>query len=170
VTRKITRAVAHIKAGRQKILYLGNLDARRDWGYAPEYVEGMWAMLQQAGPQDYVLGTGESHSIRDFVQEAFGYAGIPWKRHVRLDPRYRRPLEVDHLRADASKARKILGWSPRITFSELVRIMVDADLQGLGLDSPGEGARILRKQFGSWHRWSPSVRRALGSTEGTGSS
>jgi len=129
VTRKITRAVAHIKSGLQKKLYLGNLDARRDWGYAPDYVRAMWLMLQQDVPDDFVIGTGESHTVREFVQLAFDYAGLDWSEHVELDPRYFRPAEVDHLCADISKARKVLEWEPTVTFEDLVRIMVDADMK-----------------------------------------
>lgn len=150
VTRKITRAVAAIKAGTQDTLYLGNLGARRDWGYAPEYVEAMWRILQAKRPDDFVIGTGETHSVRDFVTEAFGYAGLDWKRHVKVDPRYLRPLEVDALRADPRKARRILGWSPRITFKELVRVMVDADLEGAGLEAPRDGRRAVEQKLGRW--------------------
>jgi len=131
VTRKITRAVARISLEMQDILYLGNLDARRDWGYAGDYVEAMWAMLQQDRPDDYVIGTGESHSVSEFVKAAFSYAGLDWEKHVRIDPRYYRPAEVDDLRADYSKARKALGWEPRVTFKELVAMMVEADLEDL---------------------------------------
>jgi GDPmannose 4,6-dehydratase len=129
VTRKITRAVAHIAAGLQDKLYLGNLDARRDWGYAPEYVEAIWRMVQQDKPGDYVIATGQAHSVRDFLDEAFSHAGIDWKKHVEMDPRYLRPAEVDQLRGDASKARRELGWEPRTQFRDLVRLMVDADRQ-----------------------------------------
>jgi GDPmannose 4,6-dehydratase len=128
VTRKITRAVAAIVAGKQDALYLGNLDAKRDWGYAPDYVEAMWLMLQQETPDDFVIGTGEAHSVRDFLDEAFGYVGLDWHDYVRIDERYFRPNEVDYLLADPSKAKSELGWWPRITFCELVHIMVDADL------------------------------------------
>jgi GDPmannose 4,6-dehydratase len=131
VTRKITRAVAHIALGSEEKLYLGNLEARRDWGFAGDYVEAMWMMLQQDTADDYVIGTGESHSVRDFVVAAFEHARMDWKEHVRIDPRYYRPAEVDDLRADASKARRALGWAPRVSFLELVRMMVDADIAGL---------------------------------------
>ncbi|MEW6379835.1 MAG: GDP-mannose 4,6-dehydratase [bacterium] len=131
VTRKITRAVTRIKLGLQDKLYLGNLVARRDWGYAPEYVEAMWTMLQQDGPDDYVIGTGEAHSVKEFVQEAFSYCGLDWERHVEIDDKYFRPTEVGLLRADASKARRMLGWEPKVNFRELVHIMVDADLEAL---------------------------------------
>jgi GDPmannose 4,6-dehydratase len=157
VTRKITRAIAAIKAGRQKYLYLGNLDAKRDWGYAPEYVEAMWLIMQQDRPNDYVIGTGESHSVREFLEEAFGYVGMKWEDYVRIDPRYFRPTEVDYLLADASRAQRELGWQPKVRFHELVRIMVDADLELAGLPCPGEGKRILEERFGDWHRWEQQV-------------
>jgi len=129
VTRKITRAVAHIKCGVQHKLYLGNLDARRDWGYAPDYVRAMWLMLQQEKSDDFVIGTGEAHTVREFAELAFAHAGLDWRKYVEVDQRYLRPAEVDYLCADASKARKTLGWEPTVTFAELVRIMVDADLR-----------------------------------------
>ncbi|HHY89835.1 MAG TPA: GDP-mannose 4,6-dehydratase [Chloroflexi bacterium] len=157
VTRKITRALAAIMAGTQKTLYLGNLDSLRDWGYAPEYVEAMWMMLQQDTPDDYVIGTGEAHTVREFLEEAFGYVGLDWKKYVQIDPRYFRPTEVDYLQANATKANQQLGWKPRICFRELVRIMVDADLELAGLKSPGEGKRILKEQFDGWHRWEQQV-------------
>ena len=180
VTRKITRAVANIIAGRQEKLFLGNLDAMRDWGFAPEYVECQWLMLQQNKPQDYVIGTGESHSVREFVESAFHYAGveIEWKGKgigekgiirsmaaghqpptaelkpggvlIEIDPRYFRPTEVDFLLADASKAKKQLEWEPKVTFKELVKIMVDADMEMLHLKSPGEGQRILKDKGIHW--------------------
>ncbi|OGY29499.1 MAG: GDP-mannose 4,6-dehydratase [Candidatus Woykebacteria bacterium RIFCSPHIGHO2_12_FULL_45_10] len=131
VTRKITRAVAHIKAGLQDKLYMGNLDAKRDWGYAKEYVEAMWLMLQQKKPEDYVIATGETHSVREFLEEAFKYAGMDYKKHVKFDKRYLRPAEVDVLTGDATKAKKKLGWKPKTTFKELVKIMVDADMAEL---------------------------------------
>jgi GDPmannose 4,6-dehydratase len=145
VTRKITRSIANITAGKQKYLYLGNLEAKRDWGYAPEYVEAMWLMLQQEQPDDYVIGTGETHLVSEFLTEAFGYAGLDWQEYVKTDPRYFRPLETEQLIADASKAKGKLGWKPRITFKELVRIMVDADMEVVGLQPPGEGRKILAK-------------------------
>jgi len=129
VTRKITRALARIVLGRQDKLYLGNLDARRDWGYAPEYCEAMWLMLQQEKPDDYVIATGETHTVREFLEEAFGYVGLDWRTYVEIDPRYFRPTEVDVLCGDASKAARVLGWKPKVTFKELVKIMVEADLQ-----------------------------------------
>jgi GDPmannose 4,6-dehydratase len=131
VTRKITRAAARIKLGLQKKLYLGNLEAKRDWGYAPDFVEAMWLMLQQDRPEDFVIATGESHSVREFLEEAFTYLDLDWQEYVEIDPRYFRPTEVEYLLGDAAKARRVLGWEPRVTFKELVRIMVDADLQAL---------------------------------------
>jgi GDPmannose 4,6-dehydratase len=128
VTRKISRAVARIKCGLDKALYLGNLDARRDWGYAPEYVQGMWLMLQQDWPDDYILATNETHSVREFVELAFERVGLDWKEFVKHDGRYERPAEVDLLIGDATKAKKMLNWEPQVRFEELVRIMVDADL------------------------------------------
>lgn len=179
VTRKITRAVAAILAGKQERLYLGNLDAKRDWGFAPEYVECQWLILQQEKPDDYVIGTGESHTVREFVELAFGYAGVEleWKGSgqaergivrsmrtaaaaairsgdvvVEIDSRYFRPTEVDFLLCDASKARKYLGWAPRITFRELVKIMVDADMELKGLKAPGEGDQVLHEKGILWTR------------------
>ena len=128
VTRKISRAVARIKCGLDKELYLGNLDARRDWGYAPEYVQGMWLMLQQDRPDDYILATNETHSVREFVEVAFERVGLDWKEFVKHDQRYERPAEVDLLIGDATKAKKMLNWEPQVRFEELVRIMIDADL------------------------------------------
>jgi GDPmannose 4,6-dehydratase len=128
VTRKISRAVARIKCGLDKALYLGNLDARRDWGYAPEYVQGMWLMLQQDRPDDYILATNETHSVQEFVELAFERVGLDWKEFVKHDQRYERPAEVDLLIGDATKAKKVLNWEPQVRFEELVRIMVDADL------------------------------------------
>lgn len=158
VTRKITRAVAAIKAGKQRHLYLGNLDAKRDWGYAPEYVEAMWLMLQQEKADDYVIGTGETHSVRDFLEEAFGYVGLNYEDYVRIDERYFRPTEVDLLLADPSKAKKELKWQPKVKFHELVKIMMDADLELAGLPAPGEGRQIVEERFGDWHRWDQQVR------------
>lgn len=168
VTRKITRGLAHILAGKQKTIFLGNLDAKRDWGFAPEYVEMMWLMLQQEHPNDYVVGTGVSYSVRDFIEAACAYLGIflrwegaginergmveqnlgimmgvqPGDCLIAIDPRYYRPTEVTHLRADLTKAQALLGWQPRVTFDELVRIMVDYDLQQLSLDAPGQGILV----------------------------
>ncbi len=179
VTKKITRAVAHIIAGKQKILYLGNLDALRDWGFAPEYVKCQWLMLQQDQPDDYVIGTGGSHSVREFVELAFNYAGIEleWTGEglnqkavikslrpsiqaynylnvgdelINIDPRYFRPAEVDHLLADISKAKEKLGWEPQVTFQELIKIMVDFDMESIGLRSRGEGKNILKEKNINW--------------------
>jgi GDPmannose 4,6-dehydratase len=131
VTRKVTDGAARIKLGLARELRLGNLDARRDWGFAGDYVEAMWRMLQQPSPRDYVIGTGQTHSVRDLVEAAFGHVGLDWRKHVVTDPKYMRPAEVDLLQADASKARKELGWSPKVGFGELVATMVDADLERL---------------------------------------
>jgi GDPmannose 4,6-dehydratase len=142
VTRKITRALARIKAGLQKELYLGNLDSKRDWGYAPEYVEAQWLILQQDKGDDFVIATGETHSIREFLDAAFGYANLDWNDYVKIDPRYYRPAEVDLLIGDASKAKKILGWQPKTTFTELVKIMVKADDELLKLQLSGKAIRM----------------------------
>jgi GDPmannose 4,6-dehydratase len=131
VTRKITRALAKIKLGFERKLYLGNLDAKRDWGFAGDYVEAMWLMLQQDEPEDYVIATGESYSVREFLEEAFSYQGLNWKDYVEIDPRYFRPSEVGYLQGDASKAKKKLGWEANVRFKELVKLMVDADLRAL---------------------------------------
>lgn len=131
VTRKITRALARIKLGLQDKLFLGNLDAKRDWGYAPDFVEAMWLMLQREEPEDYVIATGEAHSVREFLQEAFGYAGMDWKKYVEMDQRYLRPLEVELLQGDSSKAKRSLNWEPKVRFKDLVKIMVDADIKNL---------------------------------------
>lgn len=167
VTRKITRAVARIHAGKQKKLYLGNLDARRDWGYAPEYVEGIWRILQQDVAADYVLGTGEAHTVREFLEEAFGYLDMDWREHIELDPRYLRPSEVEFLLADASKAHRELEWEPRIKFRELVRIMVDADVEEIGVTPKGDGRAILEENFGDWHQWTGSVSKCLEAAAGS---
>ena len=176
VTRKLTRALANILSNKQKKIYLGNLNAKRDWGFAPEYVEVMWRMLQQGEPDDYVVGTGESYSVKDFVVKAFAYAGIEiewrgrgieekgvvrsidsrWKAVLKLgdvvieiDPRYFRPTEVESLRADITKARRKLGWEPRTTFDELIKVMIDYDLKMVHIDPPGEGMKIsASKGFG----------------------
>ena len=142
VTRKITRALARIKAGLQKDLYLGNLDAKRDWGYAPEYVEAQWRILQQDKGDDFVIATGETHSIREFLDVAFGMVDLDWNDYVKIDPRYYRPAEVDLLIGDAAKAKKILGWQPKTTFAELVRIMVKADQELLALQLSGKAIRM----------------------------
>lgn len=139
VTRKITRAVANIKAGRQDSLYMGNLDARRDWGYAPEYVHAMWMMLQHNEPMDYVVGTGSDYSVKDFIQFSFEHAGLDWEKYVKFDERYLRPTEVDSLVGDSSLARQTLGWVPTVMPDQLARIMVDHDLKQLDrhvVDSP----------------------------------
>ncbi|MFY7997255.1 MAG: GDP-mannose 4,6-dehydratase [Candidatus Kapaibacteriota bacterium] len=141
VTRKITRAIARIKAGLQESLYLGNLDAKRDWGYAKEYVEAMWLMLQQEEADDFVIATGETHSVREFLEESFVYAGLDWEKHVKIDPRYFRPAEVDLLIGDASKAKNAFGWQPKTSFKDLVRIMVDADIELLANQLSGQVAR-----------------------------
>ncbi len=136
VTRKITRAIARIVASQQKKLYLGNLDSKRDWGYAKDYVEAMWLMLQQEKPDDYVISTGETHSVREFLEEAFAYVNLKWDDYVEIDPRYFRPAEVDLLLGDSTKAKQKLGWEPKVTFKALVELMVDADLEALGLPNP----------------------------------
>ena len=129
VTRKITRAATRIKLGLQDKLYLGNLDAKRDWGFAGDYVEAMWLILQHDQPSDYVIATGETHSVREFLEEVFGHLDLDWQKHVEIDPRYFRPTEVDALQGDASKARTVLGWDPKITFKDLARMMVDEDMK-----------------------------------------
>ncbi len=131
VTRKITRAIARIRAGLQDKLYLGNLDAKRDWGYAKEYVEAMWLMLQQKEPDDYVIATGETHSVQEFLEEAFSSVNLDWRKYVKVDPQYYRPAEVDLLVGDASKAKQKLGWEPTTTFTKLVHLMVDADIEAV---------------------------------------
>lgn len=147
VTRKITRAIASILAKRQEYLYLGNLSAKRDWGYTPEYVEVMWKMLQQKNPDDFVIGTSEQHSVEEFVKEAFFYAGLDWKKHVKLDKYYLRPTEVENLLSDTTKARLTLDWKPKVTFSDLVKIMMDADMRAVGLKPVGQGDMILQEKF-----------------------
>lgn len=129
VTRKITMALARIKYGVQDKLYLGNINAKRDWGFAGDYVEAMWLMLQQNKPDDYVIATGETHSVKEFLEEAFGYVGLPWKKYVEIDPRYFRPTEVEFLLGDNSKAKRVLKWRPKVNFKQLVRMMVDADME-----------------------------------------
>ena len=152
VTRKITRALARILAGRESKLYLGNLQARRDWGFAPEYVEAMWLMLQQQEPDDYVIGTGESHSVMEFLERAFSYVGRDWQEHTVIDPRYLRPLDVESLTADPRKAHRKLRWAHRVPFEDLVKIMVDHDMLQIGLTPPGEGLRVLRERGFTWTR------------------
>jgi GDPmannose 4,6-dehydratase len=141
VTRKITRAVARIAAGLQDKLWLGNLDARRDWGYAPDYVEAMWMMLQAEEPDDFVIATGETHSVRDAVEIAFARQGLDPDEHVEIDPKYYRPSEVDHLLGDASKAKEKLAWEPKVRFRELVELMVDADVAALEDQLAGKVSR-----------------------------
>ena len=136
VTRKISRAVAAIKHGLQHELFLGNLDAKRDWGYAPEYVKAMWQILQQDSGDDFVIATGEAHTVREFAEAAFAHVDLDWKKYVKHDPRYERPAEVEILMGDSSKAKKILGWEPKVRFHELVRIMVDADMELLSRETP----------------------------------
>jgi GDPmannose 4,6-dehydratase len=149
VSRKTTRAVARIRAGVQDKLYLGNLDARRDWGYAPEYVEAMWRMLQQPVADDYVVATGESHTVREFVELAFAHVGLDWNDYVEIDPNYYRAAEVDYLMGDASKARRVLGWEPQTCFEDLVRTMVDSDVSAL--DGELSGRLLTAGPHGS--RW-----------------
>ncbi|MBW4425025.1 MAG: GDP-mannose 4,6-dehydratase [Nostoc desertorum CM1-VF14] len=158
VTRKITRAIAGIVAGKQKNLYMGNLDAKRDWGYAKDYVRAMWLMLQQAQPDDYIIATGETHSVRKFLELAFNYVNLNWEDYVEFDERYLRPTEVELLIGDPSKARQKLGWEPSVTFEHLVALMVEADLQALGCTSSnGNGSKVIqdiatiRQELGSLH-------------------
>jgi GDPmannose 4,6-dehydratase len=130
---------------------MGNMDAKRDWGYAPEYVELMWKMLQKGKPGDYVIGTGEVHSVKEFIEESFSYAGLEYRDYVEIDPDYFRPTETAPLIADTRKAKKELGWEPKIKFKDLAKIMVDADMRALNLTPPGEGDRILKRKFpGRW--------------------
>jgi GDPmannose 4,6-dehydratase len=147
VTRKITMALANILAGAQQVLFLGNLDAKRDWGYAPEYVEAMWKILKLEKPGDFVLGIGEAHSVKEFVEQAFSYVGLDQEKYVKIDPRYFRPTETEELVANSTKARNIIGWAPKIKFNDLIKIMVDADLRRRGLKPPGEGDKILQSKF-----------------------
>ncbi len=151
VTRKITRAVAAILADKQKYLYLGNLKAKRDWGYAPEYAEVMWKILQQQKADDFVIGTGHAYSVSDFVKEAFDYVGLKWNKYVKIDSRYFRPTEVGNLLADTAKAGRKLAWRPKVTFTDLVKIMVDTDMRQAGIKPIGEGDRILKEKFPN--RW-----------------
>ena len=150
-TRKITRALASIMAKKQEKVYLGNLEAKRDWGFAPEYVEMMWKMLQNSTPEDFVVGTGEAHSVREFLEEAFSYAGLNYEKYVETDPRYFRATEVDLIVADPRRSKMKLGWEPKVKFKELVKIMVDADIKKAGLTPPGEGDALLEKKYPS--RW-----------------
>jgi GDPmannose 4,6-dehydratase len=148
VTRKITRGIARIKKGLDKKIYLGNLDTKRDWGFAPEYVEAMWIMFQQEKPDDYVIATGQTHSIREFLKEAFEYAGLGnWEDYIEIDAHYLRPAEVNILVGDASKSKEKLSWEPKVKFEDLVRIMIDADFRALELTPPCEGDKILKEKF-----------------------
>ncbi|MEN6329778.1 MAG: GDP-mannose 4,6-dehydratase [Methanobacteriaceae archaeon] len=147
VTKKITMALANILAEIQEKLYLGNLESKRDWGYAPEYVEVMWNILQLKKPGDFVVGTGETHSIREFLELAFGYVGLDYENYIEIDPRYYRPTEVENLTADIEKAKNELKWRPKIKFKDLIKIMVDADMRKVGLEVIGEGDEILKKKF-----------------------
>ena len=147
VTRKTTRAISSIMAKKQKVLYLGNLDAKRDWGYAPEYVEAMWKILQLEQPEDFVIGTGKAHSVREFVEKSFSYIGLDFEKYVEIDQRYFRPTETEELMADPRKAKKDLGWGPKIRFEDLVKIMVDADMRKAGLEPLGEGDKALESIF-----------------------
>lgn len=152
VTRKITRGIARIKAGLDQKIYLGNLNAKRDWGYAPEYVRIMWLMLQQSEPDDFVIATGEVHSVREFLDEAFKYSGLgDWKPYVQIHPRYFRPADVEILMGDSTKAKEKLKWNPQIKFKDLVKIMIDADFRKLNLEAPGQGDKILKDNFPN--RW-----------------
>jgi GDPmannose 4,6-dehydratase len=151
VTRKITRGIANIIAEKERYLYLGNLEAKRDWGYAPEYVECMWQMLQNEHPGDFVLGTGESCSVREFVEKAFSYADLDWNEYVKIDSRYFRPTETEELICDPAKAKERLNWNPKVEFDDLVKIMIDADMRATGLEPIGEGGEIVKKKFPS--RW-----------------
>ena len=152
VTRKITRGIANIIAKKEKKIYLGNLEAKRDWGYAPEYVETMWLMLQHESPDDYVIGTGDNHSVKEFLEEAFAYVNLDWQKYIEIDPRYFRPTEVKNLRSDPSKAKKLLNWSSKISFKDLVKIMVDYDLELMGVPSSGEGKRIIQEKGLEWNK------------------
>ena len=152
VTKKITQAIARIKAGLDKKIYLGNLNAKRDWGFAPEYIEVMYKILQQPKPDDFVIASGECHSVKEFLEGAFKYAGLGnWQRYVEIDPNLFRPAEVEVLIGDYSKAKKELNWQPKIKFLDLIKIMIDADFRALGLTPPGEGDKILKEKFPN--RW-----------------
>ncbi|MFX1482195.1 MAG: GDP-mannose 4,6-dehydratase [Promethearchaeota archaeon] len=156
VTRKISRAVASIMAGKQDSLYMGNLDAIRDWGYAPEFILSMVKIVNQSTPDDFVIGTGQSYSVKDFLGFCFDYVGLDWNDYVKIDSRYLRPSEVDELRADSSKAKRLLGWNPKIHTPELAKIMVDYDLLRLGLQPPGEGKKIIEKLGLNWFMEPPN--------------
>ena len=151
VTRKITRGIANIIAKKERNLYLGNLEAKRDWGYAPEYVECMWQILQRERPEDFVVGIGEAHSVREFLEEAFSYVGLDWNEYVKTDPRYLRPTEPEELVPNPAKAKENLNWNPKVKFNDLVKIMVDADMRAAGLEPVGEGDEIIKKKFPN--RW-----------------
>lgn len=166
VTRKITRAIAAILSGKADKLYLGNLEAKRDWGYAPEYVEAIWKILQQEQADDFAIGTGEAHTVKEFVERAFEYAGLDWTRHVKISERYQRPLEADNLVANPKKAREKLGWAPKVGFRDLIAILVDADLELAGLKSRGEGKAILLEKVPYWNHWQNSVTRVLQAPKG----
>ncbi|CAA9585473.1 GDP-mannose 4,6-dehydratase [uncultured Synechococcales cyanobacterium] len=164
VTRKITRAIARIMTGQQKKIYLGNLDAKRDWGYAKDYVKAMWLMLQQDKPDDYVVATGETHSVEEFLQLAFSYVDLNWQNYVEFDQRYLRPTEVDLLIGDASKTRQSLNWQPSVTFDQLVHLMVDADLRALGQASPNGKSTESHQDNGlESHQDNAFIRQVLGS-------
>ena len=150
VTRKITSGLAQILGKKTEKIFLGNLEAKRDWGFSPEYIEVMWKMLQIDKPEDFVIGTGESHSVKEFLERAFEYVDLNWESYVEIDPRYYRPAEVDHLQANPIKAKTVLGWKPRVSFEELVKIMVDCDLKFAGLEPIGEGLEILQRKNFSW--------------------
>jgi len=151
VTRKVTRAIARILAGKEKEIYLGNLEAKRDWGFAPEYVESMHKMLQQENAEDFVVGTGQTHSDKEFLEAAFSYVDLDWEKYVKTDPFYLRPTEVDLLVANPAKAKEKLQWEAKIKFNDLVKIMVDADVRAVGIANPGEGDKILQEKFPN--RW-----------------
>jgi GDPmannose 4,6-dehydratase len=150
VTRKITRGIANILAREQEKIYLGNLKAKRDWGYAPEYVEAMWLMLHHDEPEDFVIATGNSHSVKEFLAAEFGYTALDWEKFVEQDPRYYRPVESEFLLGDASKAKKRLGWEPKVSFEELVKIMVDFDMELENLNPVGEGKKLLKEKGIKW--------------------
>ena len=169
VTRKITRSVANILAGKEEHLYLGNLESRRDWGYAPEYVEAMWQIVQQDTADDFVIGTGEAHSVKEFVEEAFSYAGLDWQKHVKISDRYFRPLEVDTLIADTTKVRAQLNWEAAYQIPRPGRHHGRRRHRSLGVKSPGRGKTILEEKIGSWNRWNNSVDRLAQAVRGQAS-
>ncbi|PIU57214.1 MAG: hypothetical protein COS89_05070 [Deltaproteobacteria bacterium CG07_land_8_20_14_0_80_38_7] len=153
VTRKITRAIASILSKKQDKLFLGNLEAKRDWSFAPECVEAMWLILNHDKAGDFVLGSGESHSVKEFVEKAFFYVGLDWKDYVKVDSKYYRPTEVENLIADASNAKKLLNWKPKIDFDDLIKIMIDADMESAGLKPIGEGLNVIERKFGKNKWW-----------------